>query len=78
MGCFLISFCLGNTLLPLGVGLPRHPGDFRRLLLRQPLKTAQQNEIIGEHKLHFLSAFSISLRSEIFHQTNDTYFSISC
>ena len=74
----VVSLTMGNSLLPLGVGLPRHPGDFRRLLLRQPLKAAQQNEIIGEHKLHFLSAFSISLRSEIFRQSNDTYFSISC
>ena len=35
MGCFLISFCLGNTLLPFGHGLPHDIQLDRELLLRE-------------------------------------------
>ena len=35
MGCFLISFCLGNTLLPFGYGLPHDIELDCKFLLRE-------------------------------------------
>ena len=42
MGCFLISFCLGNTGLPLGNGLVADADALGKLRLRQMLFYAQR------------------------------------
>ena len=48
MGCFLISFCLGNTVLPLGDGLVGHAELLRQLLLREVLFPALARDVAAD------------------------------
>ena len=58
MGCFLISFCLGNTPLPFGDGLIRHVQLLRQLPLGQaPFLPHPADEGAGLLLVHTATSF---------------------
>ena len=50
MGCFLISFCLGNTFLPFGDGLSHDVQLDGQLFLGQPFGLAKMLQILTQHE----------------------------
>lgn len=55
MGCFLISFCLGNSRLPFAHRLPGHAQQHRQLLLRHIACIAQVQKVVAKtHRVTLL------------------------
>lgn len=67
MGCFLISFCLGNTCFPIGYGLPGDVKLLGQLFLGHPLFLSQFYNILsycifhsGTSGNHFIIVFVLN------------------
>ena len=67
----VVSLTMGNSLLPLGVGLARDADDLRHLLLRHTAEVSQERQILCQHIDHLLvCAIIIRHEKESFHHTN--------
>lgn len=63
MGCFLISFCLGNTAFPLGNGFVTDVHFVRKLLLCEAVLTAGgANEFADFLLIHDINLLRLSYR----------------